>query len=209
MDDRALSFLAGLGLGAGLMYALDPQAGRRRRALARDKAQHLWKEAREGWDDLQRDVTNRATGLAAQARAGRVPGWRQVPGFHSPTGRLLVGVTGAGILAYGATQKFPVACVVGTVGLILMAGATTNTSPRDLVPEEMPNWVPDSVSSLAQTGQEWLHSGAEKARSALSSAADAACSAASGAGEKLRQAASSGADRARSTVSAAAEAVGL
>jgi hypothetical protein len=31
--DRALSMLTGVGLGAGLMYLLDPQMGRRRRAL--------------------------------------------------------------------------------------------------------------------------------------------------------------------------------
>ena len=34
---HALSILAGVGMGAGLMYILDPQTGRRRRALARDK----------------------------------------------------------------------------------------------------------------------------------------------------------------------------
>ena len=36
--NRMVTMLAGAGLGAGLLYLLDPNAGARRRALARDQA---------------------------------------------------------------------------------------------------------------------------------------------------------------------------
>ena len=57
--------LVGISIGAGLMYALDPQQGNRRRALARDKltkAAHLTGRA---VGTTSRDVANRATGVAA------------------------------------------------------------------------------------------------------------------------------------------------
>jgi predicted transcriptional regulator len=42
-----LSGLIGLGIGAGLMYILDPNTGRRRRAVARDKASTLYRSTGE------------------------------------------------------------------------------------------------------------------------------------------------------------------
>lgn len=65
------NFLVGLVLGAGLMYLLDPDRGRRRRALLRDQFVHGAHEL----EDLSgsalsaaRDLRNRARGVAAEAR---------------------------------------------------------------------------------------------------------------------------------------------
>jgi len=44
----------------------------------------------------------------------------------SPTTRMLVGTAGGALVAYGMTQRFPVACALGTVGLGLVARAVTN-----------------------------------------------------------------------------------
>ena len=74
--ERTAQVLAGAGLGAALMYFLDPQAGRRRRAGVRDQFTHLSGKARDAADIVSRDARNRVTGLFAGARAatsGKTP----------------------------------------------------------------------------------------------------------------------------------------
>jgi len=44
----------------------------------------------------------------------------------SPSTRMLVGTAGGALVAFGMTQRFPVACALGTVGLGLVARAVTN-----------------------------------------------------------------------------------
>ncbi|HUP42032.1 MAG TPA: BON domain-containing protein, partial [Thermoanaerobaculia bacterium] len=56
-----------LGAGAGLMYLLDPQGGRRRRALLKDKARHGAHEAGDKVSAVATDVGNRARGLTKEA----------------------------------------------------------------------------------------------------------------------------------------------
>jgi hypothetical protein len=67
--NQTLRLLGGLGLGAGLMYFLDPQQGGRRRALVRNRFAHLSHEARNATDVTSRDAANRAAGLWAEAKA--------------------------------------------------------------------------------------------------------------------------------------------
>ncbi|MBW8875490.1 MAG: BON domain-containing protein [Acidobacteria bacterium] len=57
---------AGAGLGAGLMYLLDPQGGRRRRAVARDKAVSALNKGGDAVKKTSRDLGNRTKGLVAQ-----------------------------------------------------------------------------------------------------------------------------------------------
>jgi uncharacterized membrane protein len=52
--------------GAALMYFFDPQNGRRRRALLRDRMTHLQRVARDARRVTARDLSARATGLQAQ-----------------------------------------------------------------------------------------------------------------------------------------------
>lgn len=61
--------LGGLGLGAALMYVLDPERGKRRRTLVRDKAVRAAHKARERLDARSRDWRNRARGAAAEVKA--------------------------------------------------------------------------------------------------------------------------------------------
>ncbi len=56
-------------LGAGAMYYLDPDKGRRRRALARDQAMSAGRSASELARVTGRRAWNRSRGLAAQGRA--------------------------------------------------------------------------------------------------------------------------------------------
>jgi hypothetical protein len=53
-----------LGLGAAAMYLLDPEQGRRRRALARDKMIKARRVVRERASGTARHLGNRAQGLA-------------------------------------------------------------------------------------------------------------------------------------------------
>lgn len=51
----------------------------------------------------------------------------------APATRLLAGAAGGALLTYGFTQRFPTACILGTVGLGLLARAITNTEMNRLL----------------------------------------------------------------------------
>jgi len=63
------NLLTGMAVGAGLMFMLDPRAGRRRRALMRDKMVRAAHKTSEGLDALSRDAANRARGIAAESQS--------------------------------------------------------------------------------------------------------------------------------------------
>ena len=65
-NETIVAFLCGLGAGAALMYFLDPDRGRRRRALVRDKAVGLSNDASEAISGTAADLSNRAYGLYAE-----------------------------------------------------------------------------------------------------------------------------------------------
>jgi uncharacterized membrane protein len=67
LQDRT-SALTGLGLGVGLMYFLDPDRGRRRRALVRNKVAHTLHVSADAAGTTGRDVAHRAAGTAAKVR---------------------------------------------------------------------------------------------------------------------------------------------
>lgn len=66
---KGLTLLSGIGIGAALMYVLDPDRGRRRRALMKDKARHLTNKAADEAGKMSRDLSNRIKGLVAETRA--------------------------------------------------------------------------------------------------------------------------------------------
>ncbi len=65
-SDTIVAFAAGLALGALAMFILDPQQGRRRRALARDKMVRAKHEVSDFVAGTTQDLRNRAYGLAAE-----------------------------------------------------------------------------------------------------------------------------------------------
>src|SRR5438105_3035545 len=218
--NRGLAMVGGLGLGAGAMYFLDPDLGRRRRAQLRDRALGTASRINDFLDAGWQDMRQRAQGLVAQtahlvrsehipdhillervrskmgryvshpasidvavhdgrvilrgpvlarevdpflARVRALPGVKDVdnrlevrpqagdePGLQggrgrsgerpnlletnwAPATRLLAGAAGGALLGYGFTRRFPVACVLGTAGLALLARAATNTELRRLL----------------------------------------------------------------------------
>jgi uncharacterized membrane protein len=66
---KGVAMIVGAGVGAGLMYLYDPQLGRRRRALTRDKFIHLAHRIDDAIEVTSRDLTNRAVGVWAEMRA--------------------------------------------------------------------------------------------------------------------------------------------
>jgi uncharacterized membrane protein len=63
-----LLLLGGIGLGMGLMYMLDPDRGRRRRALLRDKLVHANHVLNNAASTTARDLGHRASGLWAEGQ---------------------------------------------------------------------------------------------------------------------------------------------
>jgi hypothetical protein len=60
--------LLGAVIGAGVMYLLDPDGGRRRRALLRDQLVSAGHKTSDAVGATSRDVTNRARGVVAELR---------------------------------------------------------------------------------------------------------------------------------------------
>jgi osmotically-inducible protein OsmY len=67
--DRRWGLVSGIGIGATLMYLLDPDRGKRRRALVRDRAVHALHETEDTIRTTARHMGFRARGLAARTRA--------------------------------------------------------------------------------------------------------------------------------------------
>ncbi len=63
-----LGLLGAAASGLGLMYFLDPDQGRRRRALVRDQMVHAAHKTGDAVDATSRDIANRAKGAVAELR---------------------------------------------------------------------------------------------------------------------------------------------
>ncbi len=66
--------LKGIGIGAGLMYYLDPDMGNRRRALLRDSLVRSFHELSDSVDRSLRDSAHRLQGVVAETRGKMFPG---------------------------------------------------------------------------------------------------------------------------------------
>ncbi len=64
---RSIDFYRGLVMGLGAMYLLDPERGRTRRALLRDRAVRASHAVQDFLGKSSRDMSRRATGAVAQA----------------------------------------------------------------------------------------------------------------------------------------------
>ena len=67
--NKGLAFGSGLGLGTAAMFLLDPDRGKRRRALIRDKVVWATRKTGEGLDAAAKDLSNRAHGIASEVQS--------------------------------------------------------------------------------------------------------------------------------------------
>jgi hypothetical protein len=120
---RTKTLLGSAGLGAGLMYLLDPERGRRRRALLRDKGVSAWRFSERAVSKTSRDVGNRAQGLAASAKGL----------FLRP--RISEDVLGARVRSHiGHLVSHPHAIEVGVHrGLVTLSGPILKRELDDLI----------------------------------------------------------------------------
>ena len=88
------ALLTSVGVGAGLMYFLDPEQGDRRRAMVRDKANRLVNNVDESIDAAVEDTRNRARGVLSEMTAKLsdqgAPDWVLEERVRSNLGRLPV-----------------------------------------------------------------------------------------------------------------------
>ena len=67
--NKGVAVVGSLGLGAALMYFFDPDRGKRRRALVRDKVDAAAHKAADKAEKMGRDVRNRAYGMVVETKS--------------------------------------------------------------------------------------------------------------------------------------------
>jgi uncharacterized membrane protein len=99
------TLLTTIGLGAGLMYFLDPQHGNRRRALVRDRVNSWVNDLDESLDTAREDIRNRTRGvlseLAAKFSDQGAPDWVLEERVRSNLGRMARHARGVDVRADG------------------------------------------------------------------------------------------------------------
>ena len=67
--NKKVALVGGLGLGAALMYLFDPDRGRGRREVIREKAEGAANKAGEYAEKVSRDIRDRASEVVAEAKS--------------------------------------------------------------------------------------------------------------------------------------------
>jgi uncharacterized membrane protein len=143
--DRAMCFVSGAAIGAAAMYYLDPDRGRARRAMCQSRAVGGANRTADYVGKAGRDLSHRVQGLAAEVKhlatghdlertaehgGHRGPSIDLLQENLAPGTRLVLGTTGAGLVAAGLTREAPQACVLGTIGMALLWPAITGAGAR-------------------------------------------------------------------------------
>jgi osmotically-inducible protein OsmY len=67
--NKGVALVGGVGLGAALMYIFDPDRGKRRRALIRDKVESAGNTLVQEAGKMRRDLGNRMYGVVAETKS--------------------------------------------------------------------------------------------------------------------------------------------
>jgi hypothetical protein len=134
--NKAGYLFAGMGIGAGVMFILDPDRGRRRRALVRDKAVSTWNQSEQYAEKMARDLANRSRGVYYETKAAMTGKERNPVHEHSdrsaspetwsPATRLIASAMGGGLALYGFRRGGLLGKGVTALGMGLLTRGMTN-----------------------------------------------------------------------------------
>jgi len=120
-------------VGAGAMYLLDPEVGRRRRALIRDQYVRWRGESLDAFRVAARDLSNRAAGVVAETRGfleDKMPalgaGTAARRGRLTPATRALIGSVTGGLVLATASRYAILGPLVASAALGSLAAAVAN-----------------------------------------------------------------------------------
>lgn len=167
------AWLTGAGIGAGAALLLDPARGRRRRALIRDKADHLTHAGRDSAAKALRDLKNRSVGTVHEGRRRLRERDLSMPELSTdapqreridvlqrnwaPATRLLVGGLGLALCGAGLARRGTLGTLMGVKGLAMLTRSTMNRPFREIFgggPEE-PIVVQKTIAVDAPLDQVW------------------------------------------------------
>lgn len=137
---RGLDVLLGVGIGAVIMYYLDPDGGARRRGTVRESIVHVVTTAPDAFEAAAHDLGVWARDTIADARSRHStdgsPGGGA--GDWTPAGRLAASTIGGVLTLFAAKRRDALGTAVGLVGSALLArGATTGSRRGRLHRSEM------------------------------------------------------------------------
>ena len=149
--NKRLALIAGVGVGAGVMFLLDPDRGRRRRAFLRDKAIHFSRVGTCTAGKLSRDIRNRAIGVLSEIRAslneGGVPDSVLVDRVKSRLGRYPVHDRSVLVEAHNGTVTLRGDVLANEVDTLQSAAAGVR-GVKNVINELVVHDSPEGISSL-------------------------------------------------------------
>jgi uncharacterized membrane protein len=158
MERRRSRMLAGVGLGAGMMYLLDPVSGRRRRALLRDQLVHAAHRLFDAEEASVEDVRHRARGVFAELKAlpnrDDVVDLILIERVRSRMGRLIRHPGAIYVTAENGTVTLRGPILADEVGP-LIGGVRAVPGVRDVINQVDVHAHPDDTPGL----QRWGHRG--------------------------------------------------
>lgn len=134
------SSLIGLGVGAGLMYVLDPDRGRRRRSRLGERATRAFSRSGGAVSKVVKGVGQRA----GRMKEVNLPSVREVSsqisdvmernGTPRPLVRVLIGGAGGALAYYGATHRGILSRTLAALGASMVVQGITNKNVAGLLP---------------------------------------------------------------------------
>lgn len=149
--NKTVAFFTGLGVGAGAMFILDPDRGKRRRALARDKAVSFANTSKETLEKRARDIRNRATGIVHETKAlfadGGVPDSKLLERVKAALGRCAVHDRALTATVTNGTVTLSGDTLVNEVDTVVNAARSVR-GVKDVVNNLNVHQSPEGISSL-------------------------------------------------------------